>query len=53
MPFSSAYRQGQRIFQLLMAHCSKTVVVPRSEGVILGQIGTTSKSGNPLRNIAK
>jgi hypothetical protein len=34
-------------------HCSKTVVVPCSERVILGQIGATSTSGNLLRKIVE
>ena len=33
--------------------CIKTVVVSRSERVILGQIGSTRTSGNPLRNIVR
>jgi hypothetical protein len=59
---SQANLSSLRIFEIVVnvaevslrsKHCSKTVVVPCSDRITLGQIGTTGTSGNPLRNIVE
>jgi hypothetical protein len=55
LPHRSDFGKSFRMLDIesTPSDCSKTAVVPCSKRIILSQIGTTSPSGNPLRNIVE